>query len=229
MKTSERLQARELRANEGLSINEIARVLEVSRNSVSRWVRDIELTPQQLANLAAKDPVLSGRLTGTNARAEQARGKRLSYQTNGRSLVRLGDPEFVAGCMLFWAEGSRDRNAVRFTNSDPAMMVFFLRFLRRHFEVTDDMVTIWCNLFAERVESRYRIERFWLRTLELPTSSLGKSTVNAYSKHSRKRRTNMLPYGTCRIAVYRTHIVQALYGAIQEFAGFERPGWAAMG
>jgi hypothetical protein len=90
------------------------------------------------------------------------------------------------------------------------------------------MVTVWCNLFADQAESCHQIEQFWLDTLGLPRSSLGKSTVNVYSKYSNKLRRNMLPYGTCRIAVYRTRIVQALYGAIQEFAGFERPHWATM-
>jgi hypothetical protein len=38
----------------------------------------------------------------------------------------------------------------------------------------------------------------------------------------------MLPYGTCRVSVHRTRIVQMLYGAIQEVAGFERPHGATM-
>ncbi len=37
---------------------------------------------------------------------------------------------------------------------------------------------------------------------------------------------NLLPYGTCEIAVSRTRVIQAVYGAIQELAGFERPAWA---
>jgi len=130
--------------------------------------------------------------------------------------------------MLFWAEGSRERNAVKFTNSDPEMMAFFMRFLRGHLGVTNDMVGIWCNLFADHQQNRERIEQFWLDTLELPRSALGKSTVNVYSKHSTKRRQNVLQYGTCRISVYRTRIVQILYGAIQELAGFDRSRWATM-
>jgi hypothetical protein len=35
----------------------------------------------------------------------------------------------------------------------------------------------------------------------------------------------MLPYGTCRIVVSRTRVVQSIYGAIQEYAGFDRPAW----
>jgi hypothetical protein len=49
--------------------------------------------------------------------------------------------------------------------------------------------------------------------------------VNVYSKYSKKKRLNKLPYGTCRVAVSRTRIVQSLYGAIQEIGGFDRPEW----
>jgi transcriptional regulator with XRE-family HTH domain len=228
MKTAERLRARELRAEHGLSIREIASLLDVSRGTVSVWVRDVQLTPAQRRALAARNPALNPRFNGSKTRARRALAARLEYQAEGRALAGRRDPEFAAGCMLFWAEGSRERNAVKFTNSDPEMMAFFLRFLRRHFGVTNDMVAVWCNLFADHSASREEIEQFWLDTLQLPRSSLGKSTVNVYSKYSNRLRKNRLPYGTCRIAVYRTRIVQALYGAIQELAGFDRPHWATM-
>jgi len=51
MKTRHREEARRMRHLEGRSIKEIARLLEVSRSSVSLWVRDIELTPAQHAAL----------------------------------------------------------------------------------------------------------------------------------------------------------------------------------
>ena len=35
----------------------------------------------------------------------------------------------------------------------------------------------------------------------------------------------MLPYGTARLAMHSTFIVQSIYGAIQEYAGFARPEW----
>jgi len=31
--------------------------------------------------------------------------------------------------MLYWAEGARGRNTIKFTNSDPQMLLFFRRFL----------------------------------------------------------------------------------------------------
>jgi hypothetical protein len=61
--------------------------------------------------------------------------------------------------------------------------------------------------------------------LGLPHSCLRKSTVNVYSKHSQKKRRNKLPYGTVRVCVHSTEIVHSIYGAIQEYGGFDRPEW----
>lgn len=131
----------------------------------------------------------------------------------------------MAGCMLYWAEGSRSRNAIHFVNSDPAMILFFAGFLRTHFQVPDERMRIRCNLFAEYPGRQEEVEQFWLDLLGLPETCLCKSAVNIYSKYSKKKRRNKLPYGTCRIAVNDTQIVQHVYGAIQEYAGFEREEW----
>jgi transcriptional regulator with XRE-family HTH domain len=219
MKTTERLEARRLRREEGASMKNIARRLGVSVSSVSLWVRDIELLPEQRAALRNK---MSG---GWSANAIAARRRRSDSQRAGREVARRKAHLFVAGCMLFWAEGARARNAVIFTNSDPEMMRLFARFLRSCYRVPDDRFAVTCNLFADHLERQREIETFWLETLGLPSSCLRKSTVNVYSKHSQKKRRNKLPYGTCRLVVCDTAIVQSIYGAIQEYAGFERPEW----
>jgi len=35
----------------------------------------------------------------------------------------------------------------------------------------------------------------------------------------------MLPYGTTRVTVHSTRVVQIIYGSIQEYGGFKRPEW----
>ena len=74
-------------------------------------------------------------------------------------------------------------------------------------------------------ERQTEIEQFWLDVVQLPRSCLCKSHVNVYSKYSQKKRTNKLPYGTSRITVHSTEIIQCIYGAIQEYGAFERPEW----
>ena len=129
--------------------------------------------------------------------------------------------------MLYWAEGTKCRNQVRFCNSDPEMVRFFVCFLRRYFDLRAEEIRVTCHLYADHRERQREIERFWLKTLQLPETSLSKSLVNVYSKHSQRKRRNMLPYGTCRVVVSRTAVVQSIYGAIQEYAGLRRDEWLA--
>ena len=82
---------------------------------------------------------------------------------------------------------------------------------------------------AEREEARQlrRDDGLAMRViaeLGLPPTSIRAATVNRPSSASRWRR-NVLTYGTATTCVYSTFIVQSIYGAIQEYAGFERPEW----
>jgi hypothetical protein len=208
-----------------MSIKDIARVVGVSVSSVSVWVRDIELTPAQHEALRQANPAYNGQRTGQLARSRRALVLRREYQDEGRRLARQRDPFHAAGCMLLWAEGSRLRNQAQFANSDPEIVRFGVRFLRTYFAVPDEKFRIACNLHADHAERQEAIEDFWLGVAGLPRACLTKSTVNVYSKHSQRKRRNMLPYGTCRVTVSSTRIVQAIYGSIQEYAGFDREEW----
>jgi transposase-like protein len=228
MKTAEREQARWMRHEEGRSIKEIARLLGVSTSSVSHWVRDIELTDAQHAALQARNGLHERQRLARAAMAAKARARRTAAQQDGRQRARSPGYRYAAGCMLFWAEGSRQRNKVVFTNSDPAMVRFFVEFIREFFEISSDRLRLTCNLFADHEARQRGIENFWLRTVGLPRSCLCKSTVNRYSRYSQKKRKNKLPYGTCRVVVHSTEIAQTIYGSIQELAGFDRPEWIDM-
>jgi hypothetical protein len=200
-------------------------MLSVSRGTVSLWVRDVALTPEQHAALFARNPAYNGQRAGSAANAAKHRALRESHQQRGRALARGGDPMFAAGCMLYWAEGTKNRNQVRLSNSDPELARFFVTFLRKYFNVRDEDLRVTCHLYADHIERQREVEQFWLDTLGLPECCLYKSVVNAYSRHSQRKRLNMLPYGTCRVGLGRTSVVQTIYGAIQEYGGFDRPEW----
>lgn len=209
--------------SEGCSIKEIAATLRVARSSASVWVRDVELGPEQRAALVYRSRL--GPIVAAERKATRARDVRRGYQDEGRRLAATRGADYAAGCMLYWAEGAKARNAVRLVNADPEVLVFFARFLRKHFGVADDEMSVTCNLFADHIERQREIERYWLNRLGLPAASLRKSAVNTYSKYSQKKRTNKLPYGTCSLRVCSTRIVQTIYGSIQQYGGFDRPEW----
>jgi transcriptional regulator with XRE-family HTH domain len=222
LKTVERDKARELRS-QGWSVREIEQHLGVARSSVSTWVRDIELGPDELRRLAERTRL--GPIVAAERKATAARAMRRGYQQKGRLLARANDPSYAAGCMLYWAEGEKARNYAAISNSDVELLRLFASFLRRHFAVEDEKMRIQCFLFADHLDRQRCIEQYWLDHLDLPPSSLRKSTLNVYSKYSQKKRTNKLPYGTCKLVVCNTRVVQTIYGSIQEYGGFDRPAW----
>lgn len=222
MKTDERERARELRAL-GWSIKEIEQRLGVSRSSVSMWVRDVALGPEERRALVEKTRL--GPIVAAARKSAIAREQRRAYQDEGRLLVCERDASYASGCMLYWAEGAKERNSVRIVNSDRELLIMFAEFLRAHFEVDNAAMRVRCNLFADDEDQQRSIEQYWLESLRLPSSSLRKSSVNVHSKYSLKKRANKLPYGTCELTVNSTRIVQTIYGSIQEYGGFDRPEW----
>jgi len=126
--------------------------------------------------------------------------------------------------MLYWAEGSKRRNSVTFVNADPEMHFLFVRFLRECYGVAREAFRLSVNCHLNNALTLDDVEAYWLERLALPRSCLRQATVNVASAAS-KRLRRTLPYGTARVAVDSTFVVQSIYGAIQEYGGFERAEW----
>jgi hypothetical protein len=126
--------------------------------------------------------------------------------------------------MLYWAEGSKRRNDVEFTNSDPDLAWTFVEFLRRCYGVSSEELRLTLNVHLNNGLELSEIEEWWLAALTLPRRCLGSHTVKRSSQGSRGTRRT-LPYGTARIVLHSTFVLQSIYGAIQEYARTERPEW----
>lgn len=217
-----REQARELR-RQGLSIREIMNETGASKGSISMWVRDIPLTKEQTQRLEQRKSRGSthGQREGAKANRRYAMEKRKAYQEAGRLKAREGRPLHAMGCMLYWAEGAKGKNTLNFVNSDTNMMRFYIRFLREELNVHNHEIALHIICHSNDILEVSRIEQFWLDLFQLPPSCLRKTVykVGSNSRH------NILTNGVCSIRVYKTELVQHVYGAIQEYAGFDYPEW----
>jgi hypothetical protein len=205
-------------------MKQIAVRLGVSPASVYLWTKDIELTPEQVERIReANRPAVKARAA---AWSERNRLKRLAYQEKGRARARLGEPLHQAGCMLYWAEGTKNRNTAQLVNSDIHLVRFFVHFLQEVFGVAPDDFTLSLNVYLGNGISIETIEKYWLTQLDLPSSCLRKHQLNHTPTSSSGRKKGKLPYGVGTIRVKKsTWLVQHMYGAIQEYAGFEEPAW----
>jgi hypothetical protein len=206
----------------GRSVNEIAQALEVSKGSVSHWVRDVELTNGQKKELKLRQG--AGRIFGSIAGKEQAFARRIEYQRQGREMVKNCDREYAMGCMLFWAEGTKARNTVVFTNTDEDMVLFFVSFLKKYFGCRKEDFALRLDAYLDNGMTPQVLEEFWIGKLGLGIECIRKSMFKRGDGNGGK-----YPHGVCRIYVCSGEIAQKLFGSIQELMGLDREKeWARL-
>ncbi len=132
-KSLQRISARILR-KDGESIKTIAKKLNVSSSTVSLWCRDIHLSDKQIQALEHRshDPRYGRRLLNSQKQHEirVEKTKRL-YLEGVQEIGNLSERElFIAGIALYWAEGFKKDNLVGFSNSDPKMIILFIKWLK---------------------------------------------------------------------------------------------------
>jgi transcriptional regulator with XRE-family HTH domain len=129
-----RASARELRS-QGLDYEEIAEALGVAKSSVSLWVRDLP-TPARLSYAECRKRSAEGaRRYWETERAIREAQREEERQAAAIEIADLTPRELrIAGAIAYWCEGSkrkthRPAEHVSFINSDPGLILLFLRFL----------------------------------------------------------------------------------------------------
>ncbi len=224
MKQDKREEARRLRREDGMAITDICKQLSVAKSSVSMWVRDIVLTEEQKATLHQQHYAYWAQIRGAHTNAIQGRERRLSYQQEGRQKAREGDALHLAGCMLYWGEGAKTKNELALGNSDVDLLITYVQFLNESLNVDKNNIVIRVYCYLENGITQSEIEDYWLTKLNLPRESLRKTITNLQPISSQQK-GRKLKYGTCKISVYSTHLLQHVFGAIQEYAGIEKSEW----
>jgi transcriptional regulator with XRE-family HTH domain len=181
-KVHEQQRARELRA-QSWTLAEIASELGVSRSSVSLWVRDVPFTPRPRSPSMVRRP---SRLQ-LRKRAEIARCDAEAVATIGplddRTLL-------VAGAALYWGEGFKRDGMVGLANTDPAVLLFFVTWLRRCFGVDEHRLRV--RLYLHEGLDLETATAYWSELLRIPVPQFGtpyRAAANA------TRRSTKHPYG----------------------------------
>jgi hypothetical protein len=129
-----RARARDLRT-QGLDYEEIAEALSVAKGSVSLWVRDLP-RPARLSYAECRKRSAEGARRYWEAERPVREARRAAAREAAAAEIGgLTDREIlIAGAIAYWCEGAKNKpyrrsDRVIFTNSDPALIQFFLRFL----------------------------------------------------------------------------------------------------
>ena len=201
-----RAKARQLR-EQGFAYNQIAAQLGVSKSSVSLWVRDLP-RPEGLSYeecckrvaegvrryWAAERPVREAQREATRAAATAEIGS-----LSQRELL-------IAGAIAYWCEGAKNKpyhrhDRVTFTNSDPALITLFLRFLDA---AGVDRSMIIYRVYIHESADVTGAERFWLEVTGADPAMFRRSALKRHIPQTIRKNVGTDYHGCLRMDVRRS-------------------------
>ncbi len=203
---------------QGLSYGEIRARLSfsVSKGTVSRWCKEIELTPEQLDRLdqLGRECWYRNRLKGSKTTQRRRAAEIEIIKTKARVEVAelFKKKLWVAGLMLYWAEGSKT-HSVCLTNSDPQLVRFMMAWLRKFCKVPEEKFRARMHIHSGQDEKS--IKNFWSEITGIPLSQFGKCYVK---KEGTGHRKNILYQGTIQVAISNRNLLHTIQGWIEGFS-----------
>lgn len=201
-KEKEQVLARHLR-KKGKSLQDIANTLNVSKGSVSLWVKDVKLTKPQSRFLAYQPFKREAVLKRTKTRLKNEKDKRqIIIDSHKESIWGIDvslDSLLLVGICLYWAEGRKaDSNRIfTFTNSDSDMIRVVMCFLRKICKIPENKIRGHIHLH-EHLSSDMAL-KYWSEVSGIPASQFYK-TSQQHNKSSKDTK-DTLPYGTLDVSV----------------------------
>lgn len=163
-KSKEKIIARNLR-KQGRSMKEIAKLVHVSKSSVSIWCQDIELSPRQIEKLHHQMVIGSykGRMIGARKQMEARLQKIKMYEKQG--LLKIGKISnrnlFMVGLGLYFGEGNKGRR-FQFTNSNPALVKLIIKWLKKCFGVNKKRLKLEILINQIHYYRKDVVKKYWI-------------------------------------------------------------------
>lgn len=183
------------------SYSEIGKETGVAKSTINNWLTlaGLTLTKEHLQIQAKKR--IENHTVGTEAsKVTRARRKDEDIQKFiQENKIYFSDPFFVAGIMLYEAEGAKGTEC-KFSNSDYRLIVVFIKFIEKYTLLKRDKnITFELYLHESRSGDLNRILRFWSAKIGIPLE-----TIRIYWKRNKiiGRRENMDYVGQIMVRVH---------------------------
>lgn len=203
-KFKEKIKAHQLR-RKGKSIKEIAKILSVSKSTVSIWCRNIELTKKQIDKLQERmvDGNYNGGLKGARTQHERRVKQIEQLQKEGLLMVsNFSDRDLLfAGAGLYWGEGTKNRET-RFINSNPEIIKFIIHWLRVIWGVGEERLKFQILINSIHKNRISEVEKYWCNLLAIKKEQFTK-TILIKRKNRKVYKNFKQHYGTIVVRVLR--------------------------
>ena len=179
-----------------MSYGEIMDLVAVKKSTLATWCRDIELSAEQVEAIKARRAPLPG-IPRDTQRKRRREIELIKAQAAAGVPDLVRDPLWMAGLVLYWAEGAKTRNQLRLANSDPRALRLFVRWVRVFLE---PQASFSIQLHLHEGNNDAAARSYWQQELELPDANFYKTFIKPRGTGHRK---NHLPHGVCSIKMRR--------------------------
>jgi len=204
MKVNFKREAIELRRL-GLSYSEVLKQVPVSKSTLSLWLRSVGLSRSQRQRLTEK------KLEAMKKGWEKMRQKRIERsriireRAEKEAHILLKNPLWLSGVLLYWAEGSKEKDwrpseKVSLSNMDVNVHRLFLKWLRLVGIRRED---IYCELYIHKTGDIKSAQSFWARELGFSPGGI-RVYLKRHSIGPSRKNIGREYHGTLRILVRRS-------------------------
>ena len=184
---------------QGWTYGEIMDVLPVVKGTLAGWCKEIRLSVEQIEAIKSRRP--PGVRTGVPVDTQRRRRWEVeAMQVEAKAEVRnlLVNPLWMAGTVMYWAEGTKCKRILELVNTDPRTLELFVAWVRA-FHASDARFVLSIHLHEGNDESQ--AQAFWRHAVGLPQARFTKTFVKPAGTGHRK---NKLAYGVCRVQMSRS-------------------------
>lgn len=214
-KIEDKLIAQDLRKR-GCSYKEILDRVKVSKDTISRWCRDIKLTKNQEERLINNKKI--GQKKGSIIAAKKKRLQRIQNIKNiyisAKKQIGILDKRdrFIAGLSLYAGEGNKTDGQVGFANSDPNLIKFMMGWFKEFCVIPMDKYrgALWIH---EGLDD-FRAKKYWAKITGIPIQQFYKTYIAKNKVNSNKIRKNIHQYGVFAIRFSNCIIQRKIIGWI---------------
>lgn len=188
---------------QGLSYGEILKEVPVSKASLSLWLQDIELSHGQRERLEKKWEVarVKGGIKRHLMRMEEWR---LIREKAASEVEKLSKKQrWISGVMLYWAEGAKEKEHgqstdIKFSNSDPRMLIIFQSWLNEFFNVSKDKPRY--ELYIHKRADWENAQLFWIKALAIKPGRV-QVYFKPHNPNPKRKNVGLQYHGLIRISV----------------------------
>ena len=208
MKLKEKFKAIALRES-GKSYSDILKTINVSKGTLSLWLRDIELTSEQKIKLIEGQDIGRMKASKNRQKARIEKTQSIAFEAKNEVKELMRNPLFLSGLMLYWAEGDKSElhEHVKFTNADPKMIALMMQWFRRFCKIPEERFRACIHIHSLHVKKN--IENYWSHITGIPFSQFYRTQIK---KTSLRQRRNKIYEGTCAISTNNRSLFRRIQG-----------------